>query len=217
MTHGSAVRNAWAPTVATGWTVTVVNPSAAEAAPAGDVEGMDDAALVAASVEGRREAFDTIVERHRRTVYQVCYRFVSNHEDASDLSQESFVRAWRGLKTFKGQSALSTWLYRIAVNVCLNRVSVKTPPSDPIESTDHFEDTRIVSAQAALLRDERAAAVRKAIAALPKKQRATLILRTYHDLSHQQIADILGNSVGATKANFFHALANLKRILGSEP
>ena len=217
MTHGSAVRNAWAPAVATGWTVTVVNPSAAEAAPAGDVEGMDDAALVAASVEGRREAFDTIVERHRRTVYQVCYRFVSNHEDASDLSQESFVRAWRGLKTFKGQSALSTWLYRIAVNVCLNRVSVKTPPSDPIESTDHFEDTRIVSAQAALLRDERAAAVRKAIAALPKKQRATLILRTYHDLSHQQIADILGNSVGATKANFFHALANLKRILGSEP
>jgi len=217
MTHGSAVRNAWAPAVATGWTVTVVNPPTLEAATASDVEGMDDAALVAASVEGRREAFDMIVERHRRTVYQVCYRFVSNHEDASDLSQESFVRAWRGLKTFKGQSALSTWLYRIAVNVCLNRVSVKTPPSEPLESTDHFEDTRIVSAQVALLRDERAAAVRKAIAALPKKQRATLILRTYHDLSHQQIADILGSSVGATKANFFHALANLKKILGNEP
>jgi len=217
MTHGSAVRNAWAPAVATGWTVTVVNPSTSEAAAASDVEGMDDAALVAASVEGRREAFDLIVERHRRTVYQVCYRFMNNHEDASDLSQESFVRAWRGLKTFKGQSALSTWLYRIAVNLCLNRVSVKTPPSEPIESTDHFEDTRIVSAQAALLRDERAAAVRKAIAALPRKQRATLILRTYHDLSHQQIADILGSSVGATKANFFHALANLKKILGNEP
>ena len=217
MTHGSAVRNAWAPAVATGWTVTVVNPSTSEAAAASDVEGMDDAALVAASVEGRREAFDIIVERHRRTVYQVCYRFVSNHEDASDLSQESFVRAWRGLKTFKGESALSTWLYRIAVNVCLNRVSVKTPPSDSIESTDQFEDTRLVSAQTALLRDERAAAVRKAIAGLPKKQRATLILRTYHDLSHQQIADILGSSVGATKANFFHALANLKKILGNEP
>ena len=217
MTHGSAVRNAWAPAVATGWTVTVVNPSTSEAAAASDVEGMDDAALVAASVEGRREAFDIIVERHRRTVYQVCYRFVSNHEDASDLSQESFVRAWRGLKTFKGQSALSTWLYRIAVNVCLNRVSVKTPPSDSIESTDQFEDTRLVSAPAALLRDERAAAVRKAIAGLPKKQRATLILRTDHDLSHQQIADILGSSVGATKANFFHALANLKKLLGNEP
>lgn len=217
MTHGSAVRNAWAPAVSTGWTVTVVTPSAPDpAAPAG-CDGLDDTALVAASAEGRREAFDLIVERHRRTVYQVCYRFVSNHEDASDLSQEAFVRAWRGLKNFKGQSALSTWLYRIAVNVCLNRVSVKTAPADRIESTDHFEDTRIEGAQAVLLREERAAAVRQAIRSLPKKQRATLILRTYHDLSHQQIADILGSSVGATKANFFHALANLKKILGSQP
>ena len=217
MTHGSAVRNAWVPTVSTGWTVTVVRPIAPETAAVTSFDGMDDASLIAASIEGRRDAFDVIVERHRRTVYQVCYRFVSNHEDASDLSQESFVRAWRGLKTFKGQSALSTWLYRIAVNVCLNRVSVKTPPTDPIESWDRFEDTRVEGAQAALLREERAATVRKAIASLPKKQRATLILRTYHDLSHQQIADILGSSVGATKANFFHALANLKKLLGSEP
>jgi RNA polymerase sigma factor (sigma-70 family) len=101
--------------------------------------------------------------------------------------------------------------------VCLNRVSTRTPATDPIESTDHFEDTRIEGAQAKLLREERAATVRKAIASLPKKQRATLILRTYHDLSHQQIADILGSSVGATKANFFHALANLKKLLGNEP
>ena len=217
MTHESAVRNAWTPAVAAGWTVTVVEPDAPGTDGAISVEGMDDAALIAASMAGRRDAFDAIVERHRRTVYQVCYRFVGNHEDASDLSQESFVRAWRGLKTFKGQAALSTWLYRIAVNVCLNRVSVKTPPTDPIESTDHFEDTRVEGAQAALLREERAATVRKAIASLPKKQRATLILRTYHDLSHQQIADILGSSVGATKANFFHALANLKKLLGNEP
>ncbi len=216
MTHESAGRHAWAPAVATGWTVTVVNPSAA--APAGiNYAALDDGALVAAAVAGERDAFDVIVERHRRTVYQVCYRFVSNHEDASDLSQEAFVRAWRGLKTFKGQSALSTWLYRIAVNVCLNRVNAKTPATDPIESTDHFEDTRIEGAQSALLREERAAAVRKAIAALPRKQRATLILRTYHELSHQQIADILGSSVGATKANFFHALANLKKLLGNAP
>ena len=63
---------------------------------------LDDAALVAAAAAGRREAFDVIVERHRRTVYQVCYRFVNNHEDASDLAQDAFVRAWRGLKNFKG-------------------------------------------------------------------------------------------------------------------
>ena len=178
---------------------------------------LDDKALVAEAAAGNRDAFEVIVERHRRTVYQVCYRFVNNHEDASDLAQDAFVRAWRGLKNFKGQSALATWLYRIAVNVCLNRVAVKTPSTEPIESADRFEDARIEGAQHAMLREERAAAVRRAIASLPDKQRAALILRTYHDMSHQQIADALGSSTGAVKANFFHALANLKKILGSEP
>ncbi len=189
------------------WALTVVTP----------LSELDDSALVSAAAAGDREAFDVIVERHRRTVYQVCYRFVNNHEDASDLAQDAFVRAWRGLKNFKGQAALSTWLYRIAVNVCLNRVSAKTPVIEPIESTEHFEDVRIEGAQHAMIRAERAVAVRKAIASLPEKQRATLILRTYHDMSHQQIADVLGSSVGAVKANFFHALANLKKLLGSEP
>lgn len=199
MAHESAIQR---------WPVAVMKPS-----------DMDDAALVAASVAGQREAFDEIVERHRRAVYLVCYRFVNNHEDASDLAQDAFVRAWRGLRNFKGQSALSTWLYRIAVNVCLNRVTSKTAitPTESIDSVDHFEDVRIEGAQHAMIREERAVAVRKAIAELPKKQRATLILRTYHDLSHQQIADVLGSSVGAVKANFFHALANLKKILGTEP
>jgi RNA polymerase sigma-70 factor, ECF subfamily len=178
---------------------------------------LDDRALVAEAAAGNRDAFDVIVERHRRAVYLICYRFVNNHEDASDLAQDTFVRAWRGLKNFKGQSALSTWLYRIAVNVCLNKVSVKTPASEPIESTEYLEDVRVEGAQHAMIRGERAVVVRKAIASLPKKQRATLILRTYHEMSHQQIADALGSSVGAVKANFFHALANLKKILGSEP
>ena len=213
MSQGSAVRR-WSPAIDSTWTITVVNPTTPDAAA---FEGLDDAALVAACVSGRREAFDVIVERHRRTVYQVCYRFVSNHEDASDLSQEAFVRAWRGLKNFKGQSQLSTWLYRIAVNVCLNKVSAKRPATEPIESIERFADTRTESARGLLLREERAATVRRAIAGLPKKQRATLILRAYHELSHQQIAAILGSSVGAVKANFFHALANLKKILGSEP
>jgi RNA polymerase sigma-70 factor (ECF subfamily) len=178
---------------------------------------LDDAALVAESVNGNRQAFDVIVERHRSIVYQVCYRFVNNHEDASDLAQDAFVRAWKGLKNFKGEAALPTWLYRIAVNVCLNRVAMKTPAFEPIDSTEHFEDARIEGAPHAMIREERAVAVRKAIARLPDRQRATLILRTYHDMSHQQIADVLGSSVGAVKANFFHALKNLKKILGTEP
>ena len=204
MTHESALR----------YPVAMVTPSKPAAVPFAD---LDEAALVRAAAAGEREAFDVIVERHRRVVYQVCFRFVNNHEDASDLAQDAFVRAWKGLANFKGQSALSTWLHRIAVNVCLNRVSAKTPITEPIESTDHFEDVRIEGAQHKMIREERAAAVRDAIANLPKKQRATLILRAYHGMSHQEIADVLGSSAGSVKANFFHALANLKKILGSEP
>src|SRR5687768_938951 len=216
MAHGSALHT-WPPALPADWTVRVVDPAARpDGPPSAALESLDDAALVAASLAGQREAFDVLVERHRRTVYQVCFRFVGNHEDASDLAQEAFVRAWRGLKNFKGEAALSTWLYRISVNVCLNRVGTKKLDTEPLEA-DRFVDVRAEDAQESVLRDERAVAVRRAIAELPNKQRATLILRTYHELSHQQIADILGSSVGAVKANFFHALANLKKILGSEP
>ncbi|HXG56176.1 MAG TPA: sigma-70 family RNA polymerase sigma factor [Vicinamibacterales bacterium] len=173
---------------------------------------MDDAELVRLAQAGRREAFDAIVQRHQKQVYQLCYRFVGNHEDASDLAQDAFVRAFRALPRFKAESALGTWLYRIAVNVCLNRKAVKTPHFEGIDEVERA-DTKSERADAAVLRQERAVEVRAAIARLPPKQRATLILRAYHDLPHEQIAGILGSSVGAVKANFFHALANLKKLL----
>lgn len=172
----------------------------------------DDRTLIDACLGGRREAFDVIVRRHQRQVYQLCYRFVGTHEDASDLAQDVFIRAYRGLRGFKGGSALSTWLYRIAVNVCLNRVNARTVRLTPLDATDR-PDRTVEQADVGLVRRERAAEVRAAIARLPEKQRATLILRVYHDLPHEQIAGILGSSTGAVKANFFHALANLKKIL----
>jgi RNA polymerase sigma-70 factor (ECF subfamily) len=179
------------------------------------LESLDEPALVEACLAGRAEAFDLIVERHQRHVYQLCYRFVGNHEDASDLSQDVFLRAYRGLSKFRGQSSLATWLYRIGVNVCLNRAALKGLPIEPIAERQ-FVDERAESASERLLRGERGAKVRSAIAQLPRKQRATLILRTYHDMSHQEIAEVLGGSVGAVKANFFHALGNLRKLLGHE-
>jgi len=177
--------------------------------------GLSEAELVSAAQAQRPGAFDLIVERHRRPVYQICYRFSGNHEDASDLTQDVFLRAFRGLRNFKGNAALATWLHRIAVNVCLNRVAVRTPQTDPIADEDHV-DTATESASERLLRGERAERVRAAVAQLPKKQRAALILRAYHEMSHQQVAQILGTSVGAAKANVFHALQNLRKILGGE-
>ncbi|HEV3214205.1 MAG TPA: sigma-70 family RNA polymerase sigma factor [Vicinamibacterales bacterium] len=189
-----------------------MQPDPAPAADRALLGDMDEEQLVAACLAGEREAFDIIVERHRRTVYHLCYRFVGNHEDASDLSQDVFVRAFKGLGRFRGHSSLGTWLYRIGVNVCLNRVSVKRPATEPIDARPHV-DERAPDAAVELMRGERAAEVRAAIAQLPKKQRATVILRVYHELSHEEIAGILGSSVGAVKANFFHALGNLKRLL----
>jgi RNA polymerase sigma-70 factor (ECF subfamily) len=176
---------------------------------------LDERALVEACLAGRSGAFDLIVERHRRPVYQLCYRFVGNHEDASDLSQDVFLRAYRGLRRFKGQSSLATWLYRIAVNVSLNKVSAKTPlaqGADPLDE-QQFVDERQESPSDRLLRQERGIRVRRAIAKLPRKQRLTLVLRLFHEMSHQEIAEVLGSSVGAVKANFFHAMNNLKRML----
>jgi RNA polymerase sigma-70 factor (ECF subfamily) len=177
-----------------------------------DLSQLDDRTLVAAFLDGRPDAFDVIVGRHQRTIYQLCYRFVGNHEDAADLAQDVFVRAFRGLRHFKGGSALSTWLYRVGVNTCLNRLSVKRPPTEPIDAVPRV-DARAIDPVAALVRSERVAQVRAAIARLPRKQRATLMLRVYQELSHEEIARVLGSNVGAVKANFFHALGNLRRML----
>src|SRR3954470_11651502 len=200
---------------------TAITDTPAAASPMSDADSraldeLDEPRLIDACMSGRPGAFDLVVERHRRAVYHLCFRFVGNHEDASDLSQDVFLRAYRALRSFRGQSTLATWLYRIGVNVCLNRVSAKTTLgtlTEPIEERQ-FVDAHAMSPSDQLLRDERGARVRAAIAQLPRKQRAALVLRMYHEMSHQEIADALGSSVGAVKANFFHALGNLKKILG---
>ncbi|HUL73027.1 MAG TPA: RNA polymerase sigma factor [Vicinamibacterales bacterium] len=208
----SAVAIGWKPV----WDVRMREPDAPADSPAStaDLASADDRALVAAFLAGRREAFDVIVERHRRVVYQLCYRFVGNHEDAADLAQDVFVRAFKGLGSFKGNSSFTTWMYRIGVNTCLNRVAVKRPVTESIDAAPRIDD-RAVDPLHAVMRDERAAVVRRAIEKLPPKQRATLVLRVYQELSHEEIARVLGSSVGAVKANFFHALGNLKRLLQS--
>jgi RNA polymerase sigma-70 factor (ECF subfamily) len=195
-----------------GWIGDAVSDSISDTGANGPLGACDDATLVRVCLEGRTEAFDVIVERHRRSIYQLCYRFVGRHEDATDLSQDVFLRAYRGLRRFRGDSSLATWLYRIGVNVCLNKVSARLPVTTSLDDSAPAvaggED-----AMGAVLREERARRVRAAVAGLPRKQRATLILRIYQDLSHKQIAGVLKTSEGAVKANFFHALGNLKRAL----
>jgi RNA polymerase sigma-70 factor (ECF subfamily) len=194
------------------WTLTVVPSTEDESGRDVPLSQLDDRRLVEACLGGRVDAFDVIVERHQRAVYRLCFRFVHRHEDAADLTQEVFLRAYRGIRKFRGDASLTTWLYRIGVNVCLNQASVRKVQETPL---DEAPELRAAGADPAssLLTSEAGARVRAAVARLPRKQRATLILRVYQDLSHREIALVLGTTVGAVKANVFHALGNLKRLL----
>ena len=173
----------------------------------------DDREAIEACQRGDREAFDRLVQRYQRDVYRLCYRYLNNHEDADDVAQEVFLRAYRAIGRFRGESAFSTWLYRIAVNACLNFRSARRPTA--MEVPEAIPDPR-PSAQSHVERNERSRQVRDAVSRLPEKQRATVILKVYHDLTHEEVAGILGATVGTVKANLFHALANLKKTLGRE-
>jgi len=178
-------------------------------------EESDDAALVRACLDGDGEAFGVLVTRHQRAIYQLCYRFVGRHEDAADLTQDVFLRAYRGLRRFRGEASLSTWLYRIGVNVCLNRVSARTPAMVALDDAPALASPGGDQA-AALAHAQRARRVREAVARLPRKQRLAIMLRVYQDLSHKEIAGVMRTTEGAVKANCFHGLGNLKRMLAAE-
>ena len=172
----------------------------------------DDREAILACQRGDRSAFDGLVERHQREIYRLCFRYVNNHEDASDLAQDSFVKAYKAIGRFRGDSAFSTWLYRIAVNTCLNFRAARRTAAEELSETLADPAAPVVQK----MQDrERSQQVREAVTRLPEKQRATLILKVYHDLTHEEVADILGSSVGTVKANLFHAVGNLRKMLGT--
>src|SRR5262245_51805827 len=92
----------------------------------------DDRVAVEACLRGERAASDRLVERYQRDIYRLCYRYVNNHHDASDLAQDAFLKAYRALGKFRGDSSFSTWLYRIAVNTCLNFRAARRLPADEL-------------------------------------------------------------------------------------
>jgi RNA polymerase sigma-70 factor (ECF subfamily) len=172
----------------------------------------EDREAIEAAQGGDREAFDRLVERYQRDVYRLCYRYVNDHHDASDLAQEAFLKAYKAISRFRGDSAFSTWIYRIAVNTCLNFRAARKLPSEPLADDVPDRGRGVV---ARLEHEELSEQVRQAVSRLPEKQRATLILKIYHDLTHEEVAAILGSSVGTVKANLFHALGNLRKAMAA--
>lgn len=169
-----------------------------------------DEALLSRLRGGDASAFDALVRTYQRDLYRLAYRLTRNMEDAKDLAQEALLRAYRALPRFDGRASVYTWLYRITLNLCLNHRRGR--PVEGMDPTDGLADPAPGPLEA-LLGSERQAAVAAAIASLPPQQRATVILRAQEGLPHRAIAEILECSEGTVKANFYHAVRNLRARL----
>lgn len=187
-----------------------------------------DEELVEMAQNGDRNAFTLLVKRYQDRIYNLIYRYIGNAEDAIDLTQETFIKAFVKLGEFKGNSKFYTWLYRIAVNACIDfrrrqRISIvhwddmrpnefdRLDMDEPANSIDVVgEDS---NPEAHMLKSELRQIVREAINTLPEHLRIVLILREYEDLSYEEIASIIGCRVGTVKSRLFQAREMLKRKL----
>lgn len=174
----------------------------------------DDRELVLAAQAGKDEAFNTLVLRHRKALFHIAAGLLGNADDADDICQDAFIRAYENLGGFRSNSSFYTWLYRICVNLCLNKLrSRKIRSFLRIDS----EDLTLPAAESADLPTEEAEFMHKArmaIARLPDKQRAVFILRYFKELPHAEIAEIMDRDVGTVKANYHQAIRKLKAELG---
>ncbi len=174
---------------------------------------VDDRVLAKRAAEGDERAFEQLVALYQRDLYRLAYRFVQNADEAHDLCQEAFLKAYLSLKSFRGASSFKTWIYRITMNLSINYVrsaAVSRMSDVPAEELDPAKSGKILSS---IMNTEMSDRLREAIDRLPQKQRRTLILKVYHDLKYREIAELLGCSVGTSKANFFHAVKNLKELV----
>jgi RNA polymerase sigma-70 factor (ECF subfamily) len=187
--------------------------TAATIMPGAATEQDVDQLLVARYLDGDLVAFDELMTRHERQIYRLCYRFVRNHDDAMDLTQDVFVKAFEKLPSFRGDARFKTWLYRVAVNHCLNHV--KKHSQNFVEVT---EETGRVKAAAddRLLAQERRRIVRDLMPQLPPRQRAIFEMRMNDNLSYEEIAKILNRSVSTIKSSVFFALTKLKKLVNPQ-
>jgi RNA polymerase sigma-70 factor (ECF subfamily) len=169
-----------------------------------------DANLVDRYLSGDMASFNELMIRYERQIYRVCYRFVENREDAMDLAQEVFIKAFEHLPSFRRESSLKTWLYRIAMNHCINHV--KKNVREFVEVTEFTGSVR-PSIQSDLEERERRAQFRRLVKYLPPKQKAILELRINEELSYEEIAKMSGRSVSTIKASVFFALEKLRKLI----
>jgi RNA polymerase sigma-70 factor (ECF subfamily) len=181
-----------------------------------------DEELVARSIRGDTDSFNELILRWERPIYVLAYRTIGREEDARDVCQETFLRAFRALPGFRGQAKFSSWLYRIALNLCRDwlrrerRAPVLQFPADvdPIEHAAAAEPSE--SIEDLVARNDLARIVERVMARLPEEQRTAIVLKEYHGLTFQEIADIVGCPLSTVKTRLYQGLAVLRRELAKD-
>lgn len=181
-----------------------------------------DAMLVQWAQDGNQTALCELIDRYERKTYNLAYRLMGNHADAADAAQEALVRVYTHLHHFRGDSAFSTWLFRVATNTCLDelrrRGRLRYASLDNPVATDESLLPRqsVADEESPVERAERRevqAAVQRAIGRLPEEYRTVVVLRDLNDYSYHEIADLLGTSVGTVKSRLHRARQALRGVI----
>src|SRR6478672_629660 len=178
-----------------------------------------DEELVARTQRGDADSFNELVLRWERPIYALAYRTIGREEDARDVCQETFLRAFRALPGFRGQAKFSSWLYRIALNLCRDwiRRERRTPT---VQAPEHIDLIELAAAaepsesiEDLVARKDLTRLVERAMARLPEDQRTAIILKEYHGLTFQEIADLVGCPLSTVKTRLYQGLTVLRKHL----
>lgn len=156
----------------------------------------------------RSVAFTEIVNTYKEPLYWQIRRMVTSHDDTDDILQNTFIKAWNGIASFRGESKLSTWLYRIATNETLNFLERQRHVTSSIDDTESYVVANLQS-DPYFDGDETQLQLQQAIAQLPDKQRQVFTLKYYDEMKYEDMSEVLGTSVGALKASYHHAVKKI--------
>jgi RNA polymerase sigma-70 factor, ECF subfamily len=174
------------------------------------VNQSEDGQLVGQAQAGEMPAFEELVRRYHGPLYCYLYRTCRNGADAEEMTQESFVKAWEGLRGFRGASSFKTWLYRIATNLCINRLS-RRKPLDPL--SDDLPAAHRDEPEEALRQRVLSEHIGRALEVLPADQRSALVLSIYEELSHEEIAEAMGRSAASVNMLLYRARIGVRQEL----
>ncbi len=198
------------------------DPSARKATKGGSSQlaNSGDEELVALAQNGDRRAFDELIERHKQKAYPIAFGFTRDREEAKDLSQEAFLKAFTYLKNFDGRSSFYTWFYRIVVNVCLdyNRRAKRTSAGEFDENIENqmepsHNPAQPLAPEQHVLAGQLSRKVDAALQTLPAKQRTAFILKNHQGLSIREIAETMETAEGTVKVHLHRAVTTLRQSL----